>query len=232
MNEKNNKVMSFAGVVIDIIAIGISVVALLTSILPQLLPWNSNQYEKANAGDVDAQMFLADHFFEIGDYNESIYWYKIASSEGSKYRAIACNNLGYIYATTYDTSDEISYHDKLMKAYQSFLKAGELGLEMGRENAAMILYNNSPDDFPQINYEMELGKLMPNGKTKVKESRYVSFYTYKGYSFWENNTEYTYSGSRTEIIEEEGIVKTVYAYYAKTYCDGYEPGAFQYAPVS
>ena len=183
MREKKDDAITFTQIMLAIVAIGISFIALIVSILPQFIPWNSNKYDRANAGDVEAQMFLADHFFEIGDYNEAIYWYKIASSEEGKYQAIACNNLGYIYATAFVPTDETSYNSKLIKAYQSFSKASRLGLKSGRENAAMILYINSPEDFPDINYDVELHKLLPDGKTQVKESRYVSFLTYKGYSF-------------------------------------------------
>lgn len=86
MREKKDDAITFTQIMLDIVAIGISFIALIVSILPQFIPWNSNKYDRANAGDVEAQMFLAGHFFEIGDYNEAIYWYKIASSEEGKYK--------------------------------------------------------------------------------------------------------------------------------------------------
>ena len=42
---------------------------------------------------------------------------------------------------------------------------------------------NKRKEFVRMLHDVELHKLLPDGKTQVKESRYVSFLTYKGYSF-------------------------------------------------
>jgi len=80
---------------IAVCSLAVALIALLLSVNPKIIPWNRNHIGRANVGDVYSQMFLAEHYFEIGDYSEAIYWYKIASIEPSEYQVYACNNLGF-----------------------------------------------------------------------------------------------------------------------------------------
>lgn len=89
------------------ISVVVSVFEFTISICPQLIWWNTNYLERANAGDIYSKMFLTEHYFEVGDYNEAIYWYKIAAMADSKYQANAYNNLGVLYAEGYGISDDV-----------------------------------------------------------------------------------------------------------------------------
>ncbi len=217
MNGGKAKIATILKITIEIGTVLIALMALLFSIRPQLLPWNNNHFERANAGDVESQMFLADHYFEIGDYKEAIYWYKLASAIKGEYQAKACNNLGYIYAMGWGLSEnELDLSSRLSKAYQSFKKASNLGLENGTKNAIMILRSNSAEDFPGIDYVNALSELSPGVYSEVVKSEYVSFNTYTGREFWDGNTKYTYSGCN--VIGSS----SAYTYYAQTFQENIE----------
>ncbi|MCH5352096.1 MAG: hypothetical protein J1E06_01285, partial [Acutalibacter sp.] len=53
--------------------------SLHTALYPQDIEGNQNYVDMANAGDTYSQMFLAEHYFEIGEYGDAIYWYKLAT---------------------------------------------------------------------------------------------------------------------------------------------------------
>lgn len=107
---------------------------LIFSIYPQLKPNNANLMERANAGDVKAQLQLAHFYYETGDYSESIYWYKmmIVSSDAGEYKALAYNNLGYLYSNGYGLATEaVSEEKRLNIALEFFEKSAELFSEKG-----------------------------------------------------------------------------------------------------
>ena len=73
--------------------------ALIIVLYPQTKLSNANHIELANAGVVDSQMFLANHYYRIGNLSESVYWYSIASQAEGNHQGKAINNLAYIYLT-------------------------------------------------------------------------------------------------------------------------------------
>lgn len=90
--------------IISSISVLIAAASVIIGMYPQIIWGNNDYHAKANAGDVYSQLFLAQHYYEIGEYKDAIYWYKTASSaKDNDYRAIACNNLGYLYAQGYDS---------------------------------------------------------------------------------------------------------------------------------
>ena len=98
-NEKHRKFNFKWKWIIPYISLVLSIVAFMFSTFPQTNPFNTNPLEKANAGHSKSQMFLAHHYYEIGDIEESYYWYKIASTTNGKYQAAALNNLAYLELT-------------------------------------------------------------------------------------------------------------------------------------
>ena len=73
-------------IILSLFSAILSVVALVTDIYPQTIYGNVNHLEMANAGNVSSQMFLADYYCEIGEYEEAIYWYRIASVSNDDYK--------------------------------------------------------------------------------------------------------------------------------------------------
>jgi len=88
---------------ISILALAVSLISLVCTVQPNFIPWNTNYEQRALAGNLRVQMFLANHYFQTEDYEKSLYWYRIAkyrAKEIKDLRALAIieNNLGYIYA--------------------------------------------------------------------------------------------------------------------------------------
>ena len=124
--------------VIAVLSFILAAFSFLFSTLPQLNPFNYNLVERANAGDLKSQIMLADHYYEIADAAESIYWYKMASAQESQYQAALLNNLACVYVNSsplleWDTTT-------IIKAYKTFLKAGELGEIAGYRNAYILIH--------------------------------------------------------------------------------------------
>lgn len=130
-------------IIIAVLGFIIAALSFLFATFPQVNPFNSNIVEKANAGDMKSQLILAEHYYEIADTDESIYWYKIASAQESTYQAAALNNLAYIYANSTPLTEWDNF--TLIKAYKIFLKAGELG-EITAYRNAYILINSIPSE--------------------------------------------------------------------------------------
>ena len=139
--------------IITAISLVVSIVAFLFSIIPQMNPRNSNYIERANAGDVEAQMFLAEHYFEVGENKESHYWYKIASMYAGDHQAAALNNVAYI-GLTYNYYND-SLIDYQSKALSIFKKAAALGDKIAVQNMYTLL-KELGEDTSIIDYEKEL----------------------------------------------------------------------------
>lgn len=75
----------------------LSVISLSITVVMNLKSVKADQFARANAGDINAQFFLANHYYEIGDLNECLYWYKIVSSDEGELGAYAKNNLAVLY---------------------------------------------------------------------------------------------------------------------------------------
>lgn len=170
------------------ISLVLSIAAFFLALFPQINPLNSNYVERAEAGDVEAQMFLAEHYFEVGENKDSHYWYKIASMYFGDHQAAALNNVAYI-GLTYGY-----YNDSLMdyqnKALNMFKKAAALGdkaavqnmytllKELGKENAA-VDYEQELAWVIQVSYHfgIQIGEL---SETEIKwalEQFHLSEYT-------------------------------------------------------
>lgn len=152
--KKQTKCLSIHKIIFTIVNITFSLVAFLFATFPQTNPFNTNPIEKANAGHSESQMFLAHHYYEIGDIEESYYWYKIASITKGKHQAAALNNLAYLELTYLKSSDtKIDYLDKAIKVLDNSI---ELGEKTALENKYILLLSNDKRFFNDIDYELEL----------------------------------------------------------------------------
>lgn len=128
-------------------------ITLLFAVFPKLQPFNTNYTQMANAGDAEAQMFLAEHYYEVGDVQESHYWYKIASMYSGDHQAAALNNVAYIGLTYGYYSDSLL--DYQSKALNMFKKAAALGDKVAVQNMYTLLKQLGEEN-PAIDYEAEL----------------------------------------------------------------------------
>lgn len=171
--EKQKKSFYWFKDVIPILSVALSVLAFLFATFPQTNPFNTNPIEKANAGHSKSQMFLAHHYYEIGDIEESYYWYKIASTTKGKHQAAALNNLAYLELTYLKSSDtKIDYLDKAIKVLDNSI---ELGEKTALENKYILLLSNDKRFFNDIDYELELDEIEKQIAEKMEVAEYEKY---------------------------------------------------------
>ena len=139
--------------IIHLVASLATAITLLFAVFPKLQPFNINYTQMANTGDVEAQMFLAEHYYEVGDVKESHYWYKIASMYFGDHQATALNNVAYIGLTYGYYSDSLP--DYQSKALNMFKKAAALGDKAAVQNMYTLL-KVLGEDTTAVEYEKEL----------------------------------------------------------------------------
>lgn len=154
MDVEKKKLFPWVKCVSSILSVVLSILAFLFAAFPQTNPFNSNPIEKANAGHLKSQMFLAHHYYEIGDIEESYYWYKIASTTKGEHQAIALNNLAYLELTFLKTNDKsINYMDKALKALNVAIELEEV---TALKNKYILLLSSSDSFFKDTNYSKEI----------------------------------------------------------------------------
>lgn len=200
--------------------------ALIFTIFPWLKPWNTDYEEMADAGHAESQMRLAQLAFDTGDYSAAISWYEMASENEEEYQAVACNNLGYLYATGRGLADkegDKGYYNK--RAYQLFrkalcCKAEYQGRSEAATNCAALLLTNGKEGFPNID-EKEIKEFLHFYHYSQAESvKIKKFPTYQGLRFQVGDIYYDYSGSEpcpetrltTHGEVKTGQTKVVYTY--------------------
>ena len=125
---------------------------------------SSDLVAKANAGDIEAQMFLADYNLDIGEYKQSLYWYMLTSKYPGNHQAKAYNNMGYIFVENTDLAKLTP--DYYIRTHEYFQKAIELGSEDALWNEYIFLKSFPEGVFREINYHYELWKV----EQKLKET--------------------------------------------------------------
>ena len=192
-NEKQDsveaKIKLLFSVFLKICPIILSLIALLYSTAPQLFFAHSNYLKKAEAGHVKSQMFLADHYYEVGDISESIYWYKIASMHNGEYQARALNNLAVLYSRQ-DTINayELSYYKclevELFKQVVEHRQASEENKLTAAKNMYYTLVSLPDNVFTRIEYDNELqwvkDFLCERGEFTKELSKYEDNWVYEG----------------------------------------------------
>lgn len=210
--KTNLEKVSHISSVFSSISVIIAALSFVSSIYPQVIWWNDNYIKKANTGDVYSQIFLANHYYEIGDYGESIYWYKIASTaEKSNYRYFAYNNLGYLYAKGLGFSE--NYNEELCrfeKALLLFEKAAEYN-KIPSDNIRLLLELYSKEDFPRISnteYEELLARYDVNNCVESVSFEYCDIS--HGPTFWKDNKKYV---GGQYVVTMDGTGKYLYRVY-------------------
>ena len=146
-DSRNSKIATWLPIVL-------SICALILSLFPQINPLNRNYRARAEAGDTKAQMFLAEHYYSVGDIEESDYWYKIAAMTYGAHRAAALNNVAYI-GMTYGYYDEKIF-DYQSKALDMFREAAYLGNSVAVQNMYTFLKECQSTNVPEIDYQSEI----------------------------------------------------------------------------
>ena len=229
-----SKVVSILG----FLSIIMAAITLIWNVHPQWIPWNNDLPGKANAGHVESQMQLAEHYYEVGEYDDAIYWYKIASSSSGEYQPIACNDLGFLYAKGYGLSNESGMEVyRYPKALRLFAEAYDAGQATTDNEILSIIEDNGTDPlrcfwdecYPSrgdYTDTMSAWEDVAKMKQTVTSREYITTELYKGPTFQDGNTYYTYSGVVAEPGDNGYLLRSYHKYYAVTY----EPNTDPYDP--
>ena len=199
-NSKRIKVVEIINLLISISTLLVALSTFVLGVYPELNKKSSDYLEKANAGDIESQIFLADYYYEVGDISTSIYWYKIAAMHDGEYKAKALNNLAYIYIEhgIIDENDASFY--KKREASMLF-DAMELGNSDAARNLFILLKSNPMPAFGDFPYYDAL-------ENAVSELKKKDLYT-MDLSMYEAGWKLTGQGSGTDIPRDTEDAKMV-----------------------
>lgn len=127
--------MKLGSLLVSLLALIISVVSLLFNFFPQLNPLNTDATAKALAGDIDSQLFLANHYMDLGKYDDAILWYRELIKNKAVNQAKINTNLGFAYYL-YNAENQSA---TLEKAFSCFWDAWLQGDEGGYHNLVILL---------------------------------------------------------------------------------------------
>lgn len=230
--------------ILGFLSIILTAISLIWTVCPQCFFWNNDLPGKANAGHVESQMLLAEHYYEVGEYDDAIYWYKIASSSSGEYQPIACNNLGFLYAKGYGLSDEsgmeIYRYPKALRLFAEAYDAGQATtdneilsiIEDNGTNTLRCFWDECDTDSDNDSEIMSAWRGIAESKKAVSSRAYQSFETYKGKTYQEGDTYYVYSGPYVGSSENGELPRTYHRYYAVTYAPNTDPYDPQFISLS
>ena len=119
---------------------------------------DADYFHRAQAGDTYAQAYIADYYHELGNDDDSLYWYKAASSYNDNYASIACNNVAFLYWQKYKASENLKEY--LPRIYALLKKSAMGGNKVGEKNLCTFLYYYDFVYEPDENNRTELLKLL------------------------------------------------------------------------
>lgn len=195
------------------------VVTFILSVFPNLNFLSSNYEEKAKAGHAYSQVYLAHHYYEIGNYEESLYWYKLAAEKG-KYQAVASNNLAILYSLTEVFRVESTVEDFDKQKFECLVKSALLGNEIGISNLCLFLEKRHFDYYDLgLEDRREIEEIVKEFRGVSDISELMPQYEYKGFVQTKNEflygtdtTVYTLQ-STSRVLSEDGKSVDTYRTY-------------------
>lgn len=236
--QNNADIIQLVFSFIQLIAVVCAALTLYYSVNPQNRPGNTNWTEMANAGDTESQLKLAEFNYDIGEFSESAYWYKVLLTSDCKekeYKCIAYNNLGWLYAHGYGlSSDATTAKDRLNYALTLFQNSAVLAeshdnIKTARWNEYILLITFGSDIFDyyemkRANAEEKLSyycvggemNIVPERKIKTQELIFTNDVMQTGWI--DSNTyivlacyvPYTQVDEETSIGPYRNYMKTIY----------------------
>lgn len=195
-HEWINTLLSAIGI---IIALSTFIFGYYYQALPQKQPGNDNIIAKANAGDTNSQLFLAHHYYEIGDIKESIYWYKIASLDKRNINyAAALNNLALLYLDQeYLPVKKGNHYHEIERSL--FTLSAKNGSPVGRKNLYLLLVSTPEELWTEINYSQELAHIKDLLREKHEWSDELARFE-SGWEYVENTEGIDYSSNEEYTV--------------------------------
>lgn len=214
-NKKNNPL----NIWLAIIPIVIAIIAFLFQEYPWLKFSGNNYEERAKAGHTYSQVYYAELMYSNGNYDDALYWYKIASTKKGGYGAIASNNLGVLYANGYGLKEIATNEDeRLAQSFMCFYTASEYGLEIATYNAVNLLRYRYYSISEYIDEDVVDAFLNKHNKADLEKEAFIVGYRYESYYAFLGAVYKggTYCGANVEY-GEDGKTKTVHVYKMPVY---------------
>jgi len=111
-SKPKKKRPDIAKIVERVISLLLGPAVAIAALLVSLNSRNMDYEYKALAGNIEAQMFLADYHYQIGDFEKSVFYYsmvvdrpKLKTKQEKEYYYGALGNLGYLYYTKIEGKD-------------------------------------------------------------------------------------------------------------------------------
>jgi len=137
---------------VPLLSLFLSFAAFVLSVMPSWNPLNQNYEQRALAGDAKAQMYLADYNFQIGEFNKSIFYYgmvvkraKLRTNAQKERFYIACNSLGYLYASKIDGEDSYPLATRYFRRGLDIFKEEEIDVYFGyyKEGTDIFIFDRN-----------------------------------------------------------------------------------------
>lgn len=99
---------------------------------------NADYFERAKVGDLYAQVYVADYYHELGDEDNSLYWFMVAANYNGKYGCLAKNNLAYLYWKKHKAEGNLEQY--LPRIYCLLKESALGGNQIGEKNLYEFIF--------------------------------------------------------------------------------------------
>ncbi len=220
------------------IALFFSIFAIAVSLWSQFYFIRGNPLAKANAGWIKSQLFLADHYYEIGDYDESIYWNKIAAAHKGIEGAYAKNNLAVLYVKKgVEFNDDQYIRERIFSLFEDSYNSGVI--EAGQNLYAYL--NQSPtmveiDDVKKAEIAESIEEYLINngafeGKLSNLDADWEYMGTKTGNSVPEDTVDYRFVTISSDYVPEADNDSMRWIFSYKVYKKTQKSERFEYKYV-
>ena len=217
-SELESKKLALLSIWIAIIATIIAGIGFLFTEYPWLKFSGNNYEERANAGHTYSQVYYAEQKYSVGNYEDALYWYRIASTKKGKYGAIASNNLGVLYANGYGLKEFSDEEERLSQSFMCFYKASEYGFEVATQNAINLVQYRYHRIAECIGEDLVDTFLNKHNKADIEKEAFIVGYRYESYYVFHGAVYMggTYCGTNVEYGNDEKT-RTVHVYKMPVY---------------
>lgn len=143
MNKEKKDVSNIIAAIVGIISLVLSVINFVLGTYPYLNEKSDDMIAKEKAGHAESQLFLADYYYSVHDYANSVYWYRLlCNNTDNKYVATSYNNLA---CALMKNEDHLTYRFIKELFAILFSAENEYNYEIARNTARLLGYVGAND---------------------------------------------------------------------------------------
>lgn len=222
--KTQNQIHVWLKLLFEIISVTVAIFTFILDVFPDINVFSSNYEKKAQAGHSASQIFLAHYYYEICDYEQSIYWYKLASAKG-KYCAEANNNLAVLYGLTEEKRVDKTVEDFEQQKFDCLVESALQGNKTGIKNLCNFLQKRNLDYYIDKNEpkRKDVEQIVCDYMGITNFSEYMPQYVYKGTIKTENQMLCTTSEVVYKLKStQRELIPNSFKYVTYRYYDVYE----------